>query len=53
MLYQLALYALAQSGIERQAVILYPTLATNAADQAIHSASRLLVLLKHRSFYGP
>jgi 5-methylcytosine-specific restriction enzyme subunit McrC len=36
MLYQLALYALAQSGIERKAVILYPTLVTNASDQAIH-----------------
>lgn len=36
MLYQLALYALAQSGIDRKAVILYPTLATNASDQTIH-----------------
>lgn len=36
MLYQLALYALAQKGIERKAVILYPTLAANASDQAIH-----------------
>jgi 5-methylcytosine-specific restriction enzyme subunit McrC len=35
MLYQLALYALGQSGNERKAVILYPTLATNATDQAI------------------
>lgn len=36
MFYQLALYALGQSGSERKAVILYPTLATNASDQAIH-----------------
>jgi len=35
MLYQLALYALGQRGRERKAVILYPTLATNASDQAI------------------
>jgi len=36
MLYQLALYALGQRGNERKAVILYPTLATNASDQVIH-----------------
>jgi 5-methylcytosine-specific restriction enzyme subunit McrC len=35
MLYQLALYALGQDGNERSAVILYPTLAMDAADQAI------------------
>lgn len=35
MLYQLALYALGQSGIERKAVILYPTLSSEARDQAI------------------
>lgn len=35
MLYQLSLYALAQRGDRRQAVILYPTLNNHASDQAI------------------
>jgi 5-methylcytosine-specific restriction enzyme subunit McrC len=35
MLYQLAIYALGQGEKERKAVILYPTLATDASEQAI------------------
>ena len=35
MLYQLATYALSRDGSDRQAVILYPTLATDAIDQTI------------------
>lgn len=35
MLYQLALYALGQSGNDRKAVILYPSLAAGARDQVI------------------
>jgi 5-methylcytosine-specific restriction enzyme subunit McrC len=52
MLYQLALYALGQNGNERKAVILYPTLAPNASDQAIHlrepvtGASQAQVILR-------
>jgi 5-methylcytosine-specific restriction enzyme subunit McrC len=36
MLYQLALYALGQTGDKRKAVILYPTLTGEASDQAIY-----------------
>jgi 5-methylcytosine-specific restriction enzyme subunit McrC len=36
MLYQLALYALGQAGQRRKAVILYPTLSSDASDQVIH-----------------
>src|ERR1039457_7409277 len=36
MLYQLALYALGQSGEEPKAVILYPTITIDASDQAIN-----------------
>lgn len=35
MLYQLAMYALSRSGSDRHAVILYPTLASDAVDQTI------------------
>ena len=36
MLYQLALYALGQAEEKRKAVILYPTLTSDASDQVIH-----------------
>lgn len=36
MLYQLSLYALGQLGEDRKAVILYPTLTSDASEQAIH-----------------
>jgi 5-methylcytosine-specific restriction enzyme subunit McrC len=36
MLYQLALYALSRQGTDRESAIIYPVLASNASEQAIH-----------------